>query len=192
MSSPEEFEADFAAMGPAYFKHLTTDLKSYGDDFVYDTIWGKLDGDPLTGRSQSLRNSFFCEDDGTTLDNWSMVIYSTSKYAPIQEFGGTIVPKTSKWLAIPLTAAKTPAGVPRGSPRSFKDTFFKTSKKGNLILFQKVGKEKIVPLFVMKKRVDLDPKFGLFDAWDAEKPERSRIIDDAFEAASLEEGGKRG
>lgn len=35
----------------------------------------------------------------------------------------TIKPKSAKMLAIPLKAAKTAAGVPRGGPRDFADTF---------------------------------------------------------------------
>jgi hypothetical protein len=73
-------------------------------------------------------------------------------YANIQETGGTVTPKRVKWLTIPLQAALTPAGVPRGRARDFQNTFFAYSKAGNLILFQRQGKS-IVPLFVLKKSV---------------------------------------
>jgi len=76
-----------------------------------------------------------------------------------------IRPKNSRYLTIPLDAAKTKAGVARGSARSgvFGDTFVMKSKKGNLLImgkrrFQK-GKNagethgNLVPLFVLKKSV---------------------------------------
>ena len=81
--------------------------------------------------------------------------------------------KPGKFLAIPLAAAKTAAGVARGKPRDpiFGDTFVKKSKKGKLIIFGKKvswsgntgrsggrsGKsnEKIVPLFLLVKSVKI-------------------------------------
>lgn len=77
----------------------------------------------------------------------------------------TIRPKNAQYLTIPLDAAKTKAGVARGSARSgvFGKTFVMKSKKGNLLIMgQRVrqsGKSagetfgKVVPLFVLKKKV---------------------------------------
>lgn len=67
-------------------------------------------------------------------------------------------PKTARWLTIPLSAAMTAGGRLRGSAQSgrFKKTYFAKSKKGNLILFGKVGGgEKTLPLFVLKKSVTI-------------------------------------
>lgn len=63
-----------------------------------------------------------------------------------------ITPVRSQYLTIPLDAAKTPAGVARGRARDFPDTFFGRSRRGQLFLFQKQGKE-IVPLFLLVKEV---------------------------------------
>lgn len=99
-------------------------------------------------------------------------------YANILERGGTITAK-GKYLAIPLRAALTRAGASKmPSPRDFKSTFVQRSKKGNLIIFQALGKtptgrkrlkgyigaggekikSNIVPLFVLKKSVNIPPK----------------------------------
>jgi hypothetical protein len=79
----------------------------------------------------------------------------------------TIRPVRAKWLTIPLPAAMTKAGVPRGAAQSgmWGETFFARSKKGNLILFGKRVAQKgahageargdVVPLFVLKKQVQI-------------------------------------
>jgi hypothetical protein len=72
----------------------------------------------------------------------------------------TIRPKHGKYLTIPLPAAMTPAGVSRGSARSFPNTFIRTSKKGNPIIFQTKGKGKIVPLFLLVKKVTIPSRIN--------------------------------
>lgn len=80
----------------------------------------------------------------------------------------TIRPKNKKYLAIPLPAAMTQRGVLRASPRDesvFGKTFVARSKAGNLIIFgqmkyqkgQRAGelKGKIIPLFILKKSVNV-------------------------------------
>lgn len=77
----------------------------------------------------------------------------------------TIRPKNAQYLTIPLDAAKTKAGVARGSARSgvFGETFVVKSKAGNLIIMGKRKRQRgksagqtfgnVVPLFVLKKKV---------------------------------------
>ena len=88
----------------------------------------------------------------------------------------TIRPKSKRFLAIPLEAAMTRSGVPRGTPLSgpWGDTFFLRSltKPGELILYGKMAYTKgakmgqlkqgmrlkgggIVPLFLMVKKVQI-------------------------------------
>lgn len=76
-----------------------------------------------------------------------------------------IRPKNVRWLTIPLEAAKTKAGVARGSARSgvFGETFVMKTKANNLLIMGKrvrqsgksAGKTfgNLVPLFVLKKKV---------------------------------------
>lgn len=64
----------------------------------------------------------------------------------------TIRPRNAQYLTIPLAAAKTPAGVPRGRARDFPDTFVRRSQRGKLIIFQQTGNG-IVPLFLLAKEV---------------------------------------
>lgn len=76
-----------------------------------------------------------------------------------------IRPKNVRYLTIPLDAAKTKAGVARGSARSgvFGDTFVMKSRSGNLLIMGRRVRQKgksagqtfgnLVPLFVLKKKV---------------------------------------
>lgn len=67
--------------------------------------------------------------------------------------GTTIRPVHRQFLTIPLDAAKTAAGVPRGTARDFPNTFIARSRRsGQLIIFQRQGKN-IVPLFLLLKEV---------------------------------------
>lgn len=90
--------------------------------------------------------------------------YAAAHIGPIGQVT-TIRPMHSQWLTIPLDAAKTPAGVPRGSARNgpWGATFFARSKRGNLILFGRRTVQKgkhagetrgdIVPLFLLVKQI---------------------------------------
>jgi len=73
------------------------------------------------------------------------------RYAATHEFGATITPKTAAYLAIPLRAAKTRAGVARGGPRDYPNTFVAKTKAGKLIIFQDEASGKPTPLFLLTK-----------------------------------------
>ena len=94
-------------------------------------------------------------------DRRSVIVGNPVKYAALQNFGGTVTPKSGKFLAIPI------AKMPRAAkPRDFDNTFFQKSRKGNLILFQNLGTKgsgknktsNIRPLFVMKESVTIGPR----------------------------------
>lgn len=77
------------------------------------------------------------------------------KYARTQEFGATIQAKRSRYLAIPLEAARTGAGVARWpGPRSVPGLFFIRSKAGNPLLVVRDG-DGIRPMFALKERVTI-------------------------------------
>lgn len=88
----------------------------------------------------------------------------------IHEDGGTVKAKNKSYLAIPLAAALDSNGVPKKtSPRDWTNTFVKRSKKGNLIIFQKVGTS-LTPLYVLKKTVYIKPRLGMAKALAAGLP----------------------
>jgi len=67
-------------------------------------------------------------------------------YARIHEKGGNITPKRAKKLTIPLPGVQ-------GFARDFNNTFIQKSKKGNLLIFQKLTGQDIRPLFALVDRV---------------------------------------
>lgn len=80
-------------------------------------------------------------------------------YGRIQEEGGTIVPRRSQFLAIPLSAMRTANGVARGSaaqvhasPGAFG--FARTFIRRGIIFGATAGKPgSVIPLFVLKRSV---------------------------------------
>ena len=131
----------------------------------------------LAVRTGALRASFGFEMQGTGAEISARIGYILPQrsasggdplvYARIHEGwpdgrnATTIHPRNAKYLAIPLDAAKTPAGVARGRPRDFVNTFVRKSKAGNLVIFQKTGNGGIQPLFVLKTAVTIPARPAL-------------------------------
>ena len=95
----------------------------------------------------------------------------------------TIRPRRAQFLAIPLSAAKTAAGVPRGRPRDFGNTFIQRSRRGNLLIFQKrLGS--IVPLFALKKEVRIPARVHLEEVASAFAGRIAKDIEQSIRAAA--------
>lgn len=144
----------FAALKPALTQHVR--------GFVQGTVARQLiSGRPnLINRTGALRRSFNFTIEGSDLASLTIAEFSTSPYAAIHEFGGTIQAKGKK-LAIPLPAARTGGGVSRGGPLQYPDLFPRKSKAGNTILFRPNGKGKApTPMFVLKQSVQIPARLG--------------------------------
>ena len=84
-----------------------------------------------------------------------------SKFMVIHETGGTIRPKRAKFLTVPLQAALSFRGVPlKRRARDWPNTFVATSRRGNLLIFQRRG-GRIIPLYALKKSVRIPARLGL-------------------------------
>lgn len=82
-------------------------------------------------------------------------------YLNAHEDGAIIRPVHAQYLTVPLPAALDARGMPKKlRARDWKNTFIKKSKAGNLIIFQKKGKE-IIPLYVLKKSVRIPARLGM-------------------------------
>ena len=98
-------------------------------------------------RSGKLMNSINYKIEGDKI-----IIGTNIPYAKIHHFGGTIVPKKAKFLAVPITKAAKAM-----SPRDFSDTFVR-----NGVIFRKTDKGKAEALYVLKKSVTIPARPYLF------------------------------
>jgi HK97 gp10 family phage protein len=100
------------------------------------------------------------------------------EYAAIQEYGGTVTAKKSKYLAIPLT--KTARGA--GSPRNFPLTLHLVKGgSGNLVLVSDEGQAH----YVLKTSVTIPARPYLRPAFDDNKEEIRAAIGDAIKTLIL-------
>ena len=87
-------------------------------------------------------------------------------YLIVHENGATIRPRSAKYLAIPIGAAKTKAGVSRQSgPRQYPDLKFVIARSGKKLLVRVLPKTKrqparIVPMYVLVPVVNIPPRLG--------------------------------
>lgn len=99
----------------------------------------------LAPRTGALRRSFRSDVLGRTLADMRGRVYSAGvPYAVVHEEGRTIRPRRRQWLTIPLSAVKTPAGVPRGDAEDYRTgaatkprvdrTFVAQSRDGRLFI----------------------------------------------------------
>ena len=101
-------------------------------------------GTTLVGRGNLLRSIRFRAEGDTVIISAGD---ASIPYARIHHEGGTIRPKNAKYLAIPLTPSAR-LSAPRDYPG---ETFI---AKG--IIFEKIaGSDKIVPLYALKKQVEI-------------------------------------
>jgi hypothetical protein len=164
----------------------------------------RLSGPPgLQRRTGDLIRSFVpgVSPPGTGISDLESWLATRSKYAGIHEEGkvGLRSDRPGGYLTIPITPeyggqALTAGGVLKGKYtdlRSVPGMFVKKSKKGNLILFEKVGKG-IVPQFVLKKSVDIPPRlrfFDMFRRWTGAL--KKRFLAPVIEKAWIRAGAKR-
>lgn len=181
-------EPAFEKAGVTWTEKMRRRVGSGGSDFAFGpfgAVSGLAGSAAPRSRSGGLRRSFRSQTVGKgSVDTLRGEMFSVGGIvAWAQEYGtkgrnprspiATIRPKKANgWLTIPLRGALTKSGRAsqgRASARNFKDTFFLKSKKGNLLIVQRKGKgkaAKIIPLFVLKKSVDLYPRLGMRDTFD--------------------------
>lgn len=119
---------------------------------------------------------------GSTLNDIGGSI-SAPFYARIHETGGTISAKNVKYLTIPLPAALNANGTPiKRSARDWENTFILKSKRGNLLIMQRNGKD-LIPLYVLKTEVQIPARLHMADTINSGK---GYFVDKAMAAMLLE------
>ncbi len=109
-------------------------------------------------------------------------------YARAQEYGATIRPKRSSFLAIPIGEALTPAGVARFGPREITANGYSGSFVAHGVIFGTNGRGHAEPLFALKRSVTIParpfmrPALLKFRpiAMDAMRSAMQQVIDKEF------------
>ena len=164
-------------------KSMRMAFDQIGARFIGKVQRERLSGNPLRVRSKSLRESFKhitsggIGDEGTSL---ILTIFSTSPYARIHEYGGTITPRKAGALTIPLS----------GSPAHTADAKQKRglARSQNLHL-QRMGDNAFLadqsgaPWYVLKRSVTIPPRLGLRTLWKEYKENIFKGINAAIKRA---------
>lgn len=148
----------------------------------------------LGTRTGTLAGSFKYATEGADMGTLRALVYTDARYAPLQEFGGTIRPKARKALTIPLQAALTQgsplegvpgAGATRGRAPSFgfTDTFVGRDAGGDPFIFRRVGEDKVEPLFRLVPEVTVPARLGFFRTWEQDSQERESMLAAAVDKA---------
>lgn len=113
-------------------------------------------------------------------------------YAAIHEDGGTIRPKRSRFLTVAFGPALTAAGVPRKAAAlersgggfrtrgrvpgaSGRRTFILRSGSQAIIAVPGAG-DRVVPLYVLKRSVRIQPRLGFVRTWRQQKGKRDKAM----------------
>lgn len=139
---------------------------------------------PFKHGTGKLLRSIRSSTQGSTINTLRMVTTIgggvASRYAGIQEFGGTI--KGKPWLTIPLPDNLTAAGVPRfKSARALMGsetikTFLALMPSGKLLIGRKMADKSVRWLWVLKHSVKLKPRLGFFKTWLSRPMRRDRAV----------------
>jgi phage gpG-like protein len=98
-----------------------------------------------------------------------MVGDSATPYAKIHEYGGTVTPKSKKWLTVPLPDAVTPSGRPKGAAQIRRTGDGWETDMGPTFILQKgsrrfiavqTGKD-IKLLYTLRKSVTIPPRLNM-------------------------------
>lgn len=143
---------------------------------------GKPDNVRRTG---ALMRSFRPSVDVSLKGEFRGKVTSDLPYAAIQEYGGVIVAKRTKFLAVPLKAF--PIGT---TPRGFGDTVLVRGKSGNLLIARKLGKKgRLDFLYVLKRSVRIHGKGYLKRAEERAAPKVEALVAQELETSITPRGG---
>lgn len=89
----------------------------------------------------------------------------------VHEEGATITPKKSRYLAIPLRAALNRNGTPqRSGPRQWPNTFVMRTRRGGLMIVQRLHGDRIQPLYLLARKSVIPPRLRMGETIEANLP----------------------
>lgn len=162
----------------------------------------------VASRTGGLGRSFTSRVVGSKLNNLEGQMWSTAgKQAALQEFGtkgkggllDTIKPRSATFLTIPLPGALTASGVPKSGLLTAGDwivqenAFFLDDGERLLLVKDEGPAGDIIPLFVLKREVDVPPRLGMRKVFNESIPgfvnTLEKDVDEALLAATRGKGG---
>ena len=194
--------------GPRFRRGAAGEMNRFGQEWVSELVSKRLSGRPgVNRRTGNLARSFKSKVTDSVLLNAVVLDVQPegpgAEYADLQEFGGVVKPKRSKYLWIPIAGNLTPEGVARITPTEAinrggffaKGVFFgrpvvrkRTAQQTRHIggsgykgaSFQR--NERIEPLFVLKKSVNVPGRMGATALWNQSTPRLVQRLDDVASA----------
>lgn len=178
----------FESMPRKMLQEFGQAFEDWGEDWRGSMLDRFRGGDGLHTRTGGLKRSLDARVTGKGSPGMKLRLVSGGvPYARIQEHGGTVKPINARFLAIPLDANKTAAGVPRyPSPRAFiaahpGETFFLRAGGTLLLMWKNPTKAAAkssgtgagaVPLWMFVRQVTIPPRLGFFKTWKQLRYER--------------------
>lgn len=172
-----------------------------GADIVRKAISANAGGDVLHRRTGTLARSFRSTDaivqtegnkvaiaagvynDASGVSGGPVDYKGRTPYADIQEYGGTVKPINSKYLAIPVFDALTKAGVPRlKSPLDNPALIFVKRKDGLMMLGESEGK-KFSAWYILKKSVKIPASHYMSKGFDSSKDRAAQEVENQVNSA---------
>jgi len=161
-------------------------MAAFGQEWVSKLVTQRLSGRPgLNRRTGNLARSFKSraymapELGGVALDVEPEG--PGSEYVKIHEFGGTIKPKHSKFLWIPIAKNLTPDGVARMSPTQAIATgnlFIQWNKGPTAFMRRKMARGwRLEPMFALRKSVTIPARMGARSLWASSIPSLTTRLD---------------
>lgn len=181
MSRPqtlEEWQARLARLGAGGLKQAIWPELERTAKFIHRVALANAKAN-FHRRTGELFNSISATAGHDSAGRMQILAVATSRSARLREFGGTVRPKHSRMLAIPLPAALTPGGVPRrASPlrETSKDLRFVKTRRGAFLVRDVGGQKKDGTYkagsrtefwFILKSSVRQEPRPFLGPAVDA-------------------------
>jgi HK97 gp10 family phage protein len=164
----KELEQKFNALSDAVKGQSLSNAVKAGGLVVLNAAKANIQKNGLM-RTRTLSRSVHIEITESSAEQATVEIGTNLEYAAIHEFGGTITPKSSKYLAIPV-------GNYIGSPRNHADLKLRKTGAGNLVMVDGNGAVQ----YVLKQSVTIQAKPYLRPAFDEKQEEAQNAMADAF------------
>lgn len=196
-TDPDRFQKAYEQAPKRLFRALEERWRPFVRWFATNRMPRAMRQGGLHRRSGALADSFGSDVQGSTVDDLTALVYTTSRYAPLHEFGGQVVPTQRTYLTIPLDRALTgEAGATRSRAEGWgrTNTFVGPDDQGRLYIWLReapppagwkpgMDDPNVVPLFRLVRSVSIPARLGFMRAWAETEAERDDMVAEAVDEA---------